>query len=83
MVLLLTVQLKCYKICLLSLRNGVSTFSLTNVKEMDAIVSTFSAFEMKEAGPLILAWAVFLNLLLTLPGKDDNNELMVCSQVTF
>jgi len=45
---------------------------------MDALVSTFSTFEMNEAGPLILAWAVFLYLLSTLPGKDGNNELIVC-----
>jgi nuclear pore complex protein Nup188 len=59
-------------------RKGASTFSFTDVQEMDALVSTFSAFEMNEAGPLVLAWAVFLYLLTTLPGKDGNNELMVC-----
>lgn len=57
------------------------TFSLTDIQEMDALVSTFSVFEMNEAGPLVLAWAVFLYLLLTLPEKDENNELMVCSYV--
>lgn len=55
----------------------MSTFSMTDVQEMDALVSTFNAFEMKEAGPLVLAWAVFLYLLLTLVEKDENNELMV------
>ncbi|KAL5168904.1 hypothetical protein HKD37_11G030947 [Glycine soja] len=58
-------------------RKGVSTFSMTSVQEMDALVSTFNAFEMKAAGPLVLAWAVFLYLLLTLVEKDENNELMV------
>ncbi|RZB79156.1 hypothetical protein D0Y65_029491 [Glycine soja] len=58
-------------------RKGVSTFSMTDVQDMDALVSTFNAFEMKEAGPLVLAWAVFLYLLLTLVEKDENNELMV------
>jgi len=51
---------------------------MTDVQEMDALVSTFNAFEMNEAGPLVLAWAVFLYLLLTLLEKDENNELMVC-----
>ncbi|KAF7810804.1 nucleoporin NUP188-like protein [Senna tora] len=64
-------------------RKGVSTFSLTDVQEMDALVSTFNAFEMKEAGPLILAWAVFLYLLLTLPGKDENKELMEIDHVNY
>ncbi|KAI4297724.1 hypothetical protein L6164_037599 [Bauhinia variegata] len=57
-------------------RKGVSAFSLSDIQQMDALLSTFSAFEMKEAGPLVLAWAVFLCLILTLPGKDENNELM-------
>ena len=56
----------------------MSAFSLNDVQEMDALVSTFSAFEMNEAGPLVLAWAVFLYLLLTLPDKNETNELMVC-----
>ncbi|KAI5444498.1 hypothetical protein KIW84_012938 [Lathyrus oleraceus] len=43
---------------------------------MDTLVSTFSAFEVNEAGPLVPLWAVFLYLLSTLPGKDENNELM-------
>ncbi|KAI9127540.1 hypothetical protein K1719_000533 [Acacia pycnantha] len=64
-------------------RKGASSFSLTDVQEMDALVSTFNAFEMKEAGPLILAWAAFLYLLLTLPGKDENNDLMEIDHVGY
>ncbi|WJX51140.1 hypothetical protein P8452_37363 [Trifolium repens] len=64
-------------------RNGASTFSFTDVHEMDALVSTFSAFEMNEAGPLVLAWAVFLYLLTTLPGKDGNNELMDIDHIGY
>lgn len=45
---------------------------------MDAIVLTFNALEAVEAGPLILAWAVFLCLMLSLPEKGDHNPLMVC-----
>lgn len=66
----------------LFLRNGASSFSLIDVQEMDALVSTFNVFETKEAGPLFLAWAAFLYLLLTLPGKDGKNDLMVCGLVT-
>ncbi|XP_050895549.1 uncharacterized protein LOC127102189 [Lathyrus oleraceus] len=49
-----------------------------NLKEeqMDTLVSTFGAFEVNEAGPLVPLWAVFLYLLSTLPGKDENNELI-------
>ncbi|XP_057456711.1 uncharacterized protein LOC130747712 [Lotus japonicus] len=64
-------------------RKGVFTFSLTDIQEMDALVSTFSVFEMNEAGPLVLAWAVFLYLLLTLPEKDDNNELMEIDHIGY
>ncbi|KAG4966890.1 hypothetical protein JHK87_032541 [Glycine soja] len=64
-------------------RKGVSTFSMTDVQEMDALVSTFNAFEMKEAGPLVLAWAVFLYLLLTLVEKDENNELMEIDHISY
>ena len=53
-------------------------FSLTDVQEIDAIISGFNAFETKEAGPLILTWAVFLCLISSLPGKQENSVLMVC-----
>lgn len=44
---------------------------------MDALVSSINALEMKEAGPLILTWAVCLCLISSLPGKEENNVLMV------
>ncbi|KAL5055383.1 hypothetical protein RYX36_036065 [Vicia faba] len=64
-------------------REGAYTFSFTDVQEMDTLVSTFSGFEMNEAGPLVLAWAVFLYLLSTLPGNDGNNELMEIDHVGY
>ncbi|CAK8576856.1 unnamed protein product [Lathyrus sativus] len=64
-------------------RKGASTFSFTDVQEMDTLVSTFNAFEMNEAGPLVLAWAVFLYLLSTLPGKDGNNELTEIDHIGY
>ena len=65
------------------IRNGFSVFTLTDVQEMDAIISSFNAFELKEAGPLILAWAVFLCLISSLPGKEENDVLMVCGCVNW
>lgn len=48
------------------------------MEEIDAMVSTFDVFENKESGPLVLAWAVFLCLISSLPGKEENSILMVC-----
>ena len=62
----------------LFLREGCTLFSLTDIQEIDAIISGFDAFETREAGPLILTWAVFLCLVSSLPGKQENNVLMVC-----
>ncbi|KAJ7978575.1 Nucleoporin like [Quillaja saponaria] len=61
----------------------VSTFSLTDVQEMDSLVSTFNAFQMKEAGPLILTWAVFLCLISSLPGRDKSNVLMEIDHIGY
>lgn len=62
---------------LLFLRQLYPRFSMTDVQEMDAVVSSFNAFETKEAGPLILTWAVFLCLISSLPGKEENNAVLV------
>ncbi|XP_062096250.1 uncharacterized protein LOC133802197 [Humulus lupulus] len=50
---------------------------------MDAIVSSFNAFETKEADPLILTWAVFLCLISSLPGKEENNVLMEIDHISY
>ena len=63
---------------LLFLRQSACVFTLTDVQEIDALISGFDIFEMREAGPLILAWAVFLCLISSLPRKEEANELMVC-----
>lgn len=47
------------------------------VQEMDSMISSFDAFESKELGPLILAWALFLCLVSSLPDKEENNLLKV------
>ncbi|CAH9096876.1 unnamed protein product [Cuscuta europaea] len=60
----------------ISFREGFAAFSLNDVLEIDNVISSLNAFEKKEAGPLILAWAVFLCLVSSLPEKEGNNVLM-------
>uniref|UniRef100_A0A803NF80 Nucleoporin NUP188 homolog n=1 Tax=Cannabis sativa TaxID=3483 RepID=A0A803NF80_CANSA len=64
-------------------REVSSHFSLIDVQEMDTIVSSLNAFETKEAGPLILTWAVFLCLISSLPGKEENNVLMEIDHISY
>ncbi|XP_059297405.1 uncharacterized protein LOC132050256 isoform X2 [Lycium ferocissimum] len=64
-------------------RQGYVTFSLSEVQEIDAIVSAFDVFENKESGPLILAWAVFLCLISSLPEKGENNILMEIDHIGY
>ncbi|CAN6544612.1 unnamed protein product [Malus baccata var. baccata] len=64
-------------------RQGTFVFTLADVQEMEAIISTFNAFETKEAGPLILAWAVFLCLISSLPCSEESNVLMEIDHVGY
>ncbi|XP_043708822.1 uncharacterized protein LOC122658035 isoform X2 [Telopea speciosissima] len=64
-------------------RQGCPLFSLMDVQDMDALVSSFNCFETVEAGPLILAWAVFLCLISSLPEKQDNNILTDIDHVGY
>ncbi|KAM3398313.1 putative protein isoform X4 [Capsicum galapagoense] len=64
-------------------RQGYDTFSLSEVQEIDAIVSSFDVLENKESGPLILAWAVFLCLISSLPEKEENNILMEIDHIGY
>ncbi|XP_070662724.1 uncharacterized protein [Malus domestica] len=64
-------------------RQGTFVFTLADVQEMEAIISTFNAFETKEAGPLILAWAVFLCLISSLPDSEESNVLMEIDHVGY
>ncbi|GAV84710.1 DUF3414 domain-containing protein [Cephalotus follicularis] len=64
-------------------RLGASTFLLSDVLEMDAIISSFDAFEMKEASPLVLTWAAFLCLLSSLPGKEETSALMEIDHIGY
>lgn len=63
--------------CYFILRQGIIAFSVMDIQEIDAIISGLDSFEMKEAGPLILTWAVFLCLVLSLPEKQEYDILMV------
>ncbi|KAI3446215.1 hypothetical protein Pfo_002880 [Paulownia fortunei] len=64
-------------------RQGSIGFSEMDVQQMDAMISNFNAFEAKEEGPLILAWAVFLCLISSLPEKEENNLLMEIDHVGY
>ncbi|XVE48907.1 hypothetical protein DITRI_Ditri01bG0039400 [Diplodiscus trichospermus] len=64
-------------------RQGAFVFTLTDVQEIDALISGFDIFEMREAGPLILAWAVFLCLISSLPRKEETNELTEIDHVGY
>ena len=59
------------------IRSGPCVFSIIDVQEMDATISSLNTLEVKEAGPLVLAWAVFLCLISSLPGKEEIPFLMV------
>ncbi|XP_048128814.1 uncharacterized protein LOC115735783 isoform X2 [Rhodamnia argentea] len=65
------------------LRQGASVFSLTDIQEMDALVSSFSSLSMKEAGSLFLTWAVFLRLIASLPGNENDNALKDIDDVGY
>ncbi|MQL93819.1 hypothetical protein Taro_026463, partial [Colocasia esculenta] len=53
-----------------------SIFLLKDIQAMDGLVSSLIPFEAVEVGPLILAWAVFVYLLLSLPDRHDYHVLM-------
>ncbi|XP_021286367.1 uncharacterized protein LOC110418076, partial [Herrania umbratica] len=67
----------------LFLRQGASVFMLNDVQEIDALISSFDIFEMREAGPLVLAWAVFLCLISSLPQKEETNVLTEIDHVGY
>ncbi|XP_062200605.1 uncharacterized protein LOC133903312 isoform X2 [Phragmites australis] len=54
---------------------GCSAFSVGDILEMDVEISKFPEFSMVEAGPLMLAWAVFLCLVLSLPESNTTLEI--------
>ncbi|VFQ67820.1 unnamed protein product [Cuscuta campestris] len=64
-------------------REGYAAFSLNDVQEIDNVVSDLNAFEKKETGPLILAWAVFLCLVSSLPDKEENIALKEFDHVGY
>ncbi|KFK30471.1 hypothetical protein AALP_AA7G265400 [Arabis alpina] len=66
-----------------SFRSGRCGFSIIDVQEMDATISSINTLEVKEAGPLVLAWAVFLCLISSLPGKEESPFLMEIDHVSY
>ncbi|KAG6485464.1 hypothetical protein ZIOFF_054002 [Zingiber officinale] len=67
----------------ISLREGGSIFSVTEIKELDAQVSSFADSYAVEAGPLLLAWAVFQCLVLSLPERNNSTTLMEIDHISF
>lgn len=67
----------------LPFRSGPCVFSIIDVQEMDATISSLNTLEVKEAGPLVLAWAVFLCLISSLPGKEEIPFLMEIDHVSY
>ncbi|XP_071717637.1 uncharacterized protein [Rutidosis leptorrhynchoides] len=64
-------------------RKGNISFAISDIQDVDTIISNLDAFESKEAGPLILTWAVFLCLLSSLPEKEEYNVLMEIDHVGY
>ncbi|KAJ0513739.1 putative nucleoporin [Helianthus annuus] len=62
---------------------GNISFALSDIQEVDAIISSLDPFETKEAGPLILAWAVFLCLISSLPEKPEYNMITETDHVGY
>ncbi|KAL5706010.1 hypothetical protein ACHQM5_024227 [Ranunculus cassubicifolius] len=68
-------------LCLLF--KGHSVFTLTDIQEMDAAISTFNSVDTQEAAPLILAWAVFICLISSLPQQQDSYVVMDIDHVGY
>ncbi|KZV41118.1 hypothetical protein F511_09314 [Dorcoceras hygrometricum] len=64
-------------------RQGQIAFSETDITEMDTIISSLNASEVKEMGPLILAWAVFICLISSLPKKEETNMLLEINHIAY
>ncbi|XP_021775850.1 uncharacterized protein LOC110739698 isoform X1 [Chenopodium quinoa] len=64
-------------------KDSSCVFSSSDILEMDSVISSFDIYETKEAGPLILAWAVFLCLIVSLPGKEEHSELTEVDHVGY
>ncbi|CAN8276683.1 unnamed protein product [Cochlearia groenlandica] len=64
-------------------RSGSFVFSIDDVQEMDATISSLNTHEVNETGPLVLAWAVFLCLISSLPGKEEIPFLMEIDHVSY
>ncbi|KAL8188648.1 hypothetical protein R6Q57_029668 [Mikania cordata] len=64
-------------------RQGNISFASSDIQEVDAIISSLDPFETKEAGPLILAWAVFLCLISSLPETPEHDMVMETDHVGY
>ncbi|KAK6916684.1 hypothetical protein RJ641_019545 [Dillenia turbinata] len=64
-------------------REDSAVFSEADIQQMDALISSFDVYDMKDAGPLILSWAVFLCLISSLPGKQENTVLKEIDHIGY
>ncbi|CAI9104717.1 OLC1v1003448C1 [Oldenlandia corymbosa var. corymbosa] len=64
-------------------RQSSVAFSVVDIEEIDKIISAIDLFQAKEAGPLVLAWAIFLCLILSLPEAEDNHVLLEMDHVDY
>lgn len=71
------IAFQCNLIFYFCLSGGCSAFSVGDILEMDVEISKFPEFSMVESGALILAWAVFLCLVLSLPESNTNLVMMI------
>ncbi|KAG9139871.1 hypothetical protein Leryth_015251 [Lithospermum erythrorhizon] len=55
----------------ISFRQGSVAFTLSDIQEIDAIISGVNPIE-REVGPILLAWATFLCLISSLPDKPED-----------
>ncbi|KAG0491610.1 hypothetical protein HPP92_005008 [Vanilla planifolia] len=63
--------------------DGGAMFSMLDIQEINSLVSSLSILGMVECGPLLLAWAVFICLISSLPDMKNNLILMEIDHVDY
>ncbi|CAL1353161.1 unnamed protein product [Linum trigynum] len=62
---------------------GVSGFTVTDIQQMDSLISGFDVLEEKEVAGLLFAWAVFLCLITSLPVKEQADVVTDIDHVSY
>ncbi|KAG0493658.1 hypothetical protein HPP92_004652 [Vanilla planifolia] len=63
--------------------DGGAMFSMLDIQEINSLVSSLSILGTVECGPLLLAWAVFICLISSLPDMKNNLILMDIDHVDY